>query len=380
MRIVHITSVHNPFDRRIFYKQATSLANDGFEVHLIAASMEALPVVVDGVYVHTVRKARSKFERVFGTGFRVIRKAFKIPADIYHFHDPELIPWCFLLKLVGKRVVMDVHEDYPAQVYGMDWVPRPLRRAVSFVARVLEKVGAKVFDGVVTTDDILQGRFATMKPRGRVISAQNYPVISMAIRAQQISISKYTAQRILFLGGLTQARCGQEFIAALEALDDLPFEVYVGGNHNDEEIVSSLKRSKVCRKMRYVGRVPEQRVERMMIDSSISINLYSNHPNNHSIRSNRLFEALAAGLPVVVSNFPATASFVEKHDCGIAANPEDPGEIATAIRKLVTDPELSLRLGINGREAVFECYDWNIQAGKIRDLYATIGSPWERPS
>jgi len=372
MKIVHLTSVHHPFDRRIFYKEATSLVGAGFEVHLIAPSKETLPAVVDGVYVHTLKKPKNKFERVLGTGFQVIRKAFGIPADIYHFHDPELIPWCLLLKAAGKRVVMDVHEDYPAQVYGMDWIPKQLRRVVSFAVSILEKVGAVVFDGIVTTDDILKERFAPLKLGGRVISAQNYPVISAELFAQQINISKYKAKRIVFLGGLTRARCGEEFITALEMLDDLPFVAYVGGNHNDENIIASLERSKIHGKIRYLGRVPEQQADRVLINSSMSINLYSKHPNNNSIRSNRLFEAMAAGLPVIVSNFPAMASFVQKHSCGIAVNPEDPCEISEAIRKLITDPQLAFQLGVNGREVVLKYYLWDIEAGKIYNLYKDI--------
>lgn len=372
MKIVHLTSVHHPFDRRIFYKQAVSLADAGFEVHLIAPSAEALPVIVDGVYIHAVIKARSKLGRVFGTGFLVTRKAFKILADIYHFHDPELIPWCILLKLVGRRVVMDVHEDYPAQVYGMDWIPRPFRKPVSFIVRGLERLGAAAFNGIVTTDDILGKRFEPLKRKGRVVSAQNYPIINPEVRAQRSHISKYAARRILFLGGLVRARCAQEFIAALEMLDGLKFEAYVGGNHNEEDILSVFKRSEAWNKIKYLGRVPASQVDPLMMDSSISINLFSNHPNNYSIRSNRLFEALAAGLPVIVSDFPATKSFVEKHACGIAVDPEDPRAISAAIRRLLSDPGLCIQLGLNGREAVFKDYVWEIQAKKIRDLYEDI--------
>ena len=98
MKIVHVTSVHTPLDRRIFWKQAISCKNANHEVHLIVASNQQKSGLIDGVHIHVLKKIENRSTRVFINGFRVFVKTLSIKANVFHFHDPELIPWFLLLK------------------------------------------------------------------------------------------------------------------------------------------------------------------------------------------------------------------------------------------------------------------------------------------
>jgi glycosyltransferase involved in cell wall biosynthesis len=372
IKVCILTVVHRTFDTRIFYKEARSLAKAGYDVTLIAPHDKV--EIVDGIRIIPLSKPKNRIERMTKIGWMIFKLALKEQADIYHFHDPELIPLGLFLKVSGKKVVMDIHEDYKAQIQGKSWIPRPLRRIFSFLVRVFEKIGVIAFDGVVTTDEALAKQFSHRKASGFIISAENYPIISSELRVLDIIKARYEERRILFLGGISDTRCTREFITALEILNGLPFEAWIGGNIIDEKLLHSLKGSSSWNKVKFLGRVPVSEVTNLMLNSSIAINLYSNQPNHYSLRSNRLFESLAAGLPVIVSNFPMSKAFVERNNCGIAVNPENSEEIASAINELLLNPDRCMRLGLNGRDAVFKNYDWESQAVKIIELYNNIAN------
>jgi len=106
-----LTTVHVPFDGRIFHKEAKSLARAGYDVVLIARHTKA--ETIDGVRIVPVPEPRSRFRRMTSVTWKLYRQAVREDADVYHFHDPELMIVGLLLKVRGKKVVWDVHEHYP---------------------------------------------------------------------------------------------------------------------------------------------------------------------------------------------------------------------------------------------------------------------------
>ena len=371
MKIVHITSVHPLFDRRIFYKQAVSLRKANHKVHMIVASNQHQSGVVDGVHIHVVRKTKNRITRVFINGFRVFAKALSINANVFHFHDPELILWFLILKVFGKKVVMDVHENYPAQFQGKKWILPPFRQILSYIILSLEKIAAKSFDGIIAVDAALAERFCNYSSNP-VITANNFPRINQAISSYNITLEKYKANRILFIGGLNNARCAKEFIMALENVNNIEYEVLIGGNENNQDMLSLLSDRKGWKHAKFIGSVPIEEIDALMLSSSISINLYSNIPNHKGNRSNRLFEAMAAGLPVIVSNFGEVKDFVCELQCGFAVDPANPIEISKAITTLLLNPEYAMELGLNGRKAILKKYRWASEFNKIENLYKQI--------
>ena len=110
-RLCILTSAHLAFDIRIFHKEAKTVACSGYEVTLIAQHEQGKKV--DGVKIIGLAKARNRFHRIFGLTWRAFHLALKQKAAIYHFHDPELLPWGRLLqKIARKPVIYDIHEYY----------------------------------------------------------------------------------------------------------------------------------------------------------------------------------------------------------------------------------------------------------------------------
>src|SRR6516162_4152901 len=169
-RIVHLTSVHRPFDTRIFHKECKSLAMAGYDVTLIAPHA-AGDLVQDGIKLKAVAPPRNRRERIMSTVGEVYRAAVRQDAEIYHFHDPELMPVGGLLKLRGKKVIYDVHEDYAGTMRGKEWMPPMFQSAAAKAVNVGEAAFAKTYDGVIAATPTIASKFRLRKTQ----LVQNYP-------------------------------------------------------------------------------------------------------------------------------------------------------------------------------------------------------------
>ena len=130
MKVCHFTSVHRSNDIRIFHKECSSLANNDFEVYLVASNTDNYEL--NGVHVvNATHKKRKRLARMLFTTREVYQKALEINADVYHFHDPELLPFALKLKRKGKIVIYDAHEDVPKQVMDKHWIPILMRKFIS---------------------------------------------------------------------------------------------------------------------------------------------------------------------------------------------------------------------------------------------------------
>ncbi|GAH82849.1 unnamed protein product, partial [marine sediment metagenome] len=147
VKICILTSVHPPFDGRVFHKEAKALVKGGYSVALIAQHTKE--ETVDGVRIVPLPKPKNRFERMTKVVWKLLKLALKEKADVYHFHDPELIPVGVILKFFGKKVIYDIHENVPKQILNKDWVGNVyVRRLVAFITNIVEKLGAFLFDGI----------------------------------------------------------------------------------------------------------------------------------------------------------------------------------------------------------------------------------------
>ena len=171
-KVCHLTSVHPKIDTRIFYKECKTLVDAGYDVTLVVQNDK--DEVIDGVKILCIDTPKNRKERMLHTTRHVYKRALECNADIYHFHDPELMPIGLKLKRKGKKVIYDVHEDVPRQILSKQWIPAPLRKIISWVIERIEIYAAKRFDCIVTATDYIAGHF--VKLNNNVIAVKNYPI------------------------------------------------------------------------------------------------------------------------------------------------------------------------------------------------------------
>ena len=147
------------------------------------------------------------------TVWHVYRAARAERADVYHFHDPELIPVGLLLKLRGAQVVYDVHEDRPRQMMSKYWIPLRLRGSVARLVHAAEWASGRVWDGIVAATPAIGRLF----PGDKTVVVQNFPMLDELTPTDAIP---YAARPpiIAYVGNLTTIRGAREMVAAMDLL------------------------------------------------------------------------------------------------------------------------------------------------------------------
>ena len=234
MRICHLTSVHSYKDTRIFIKECQTLANAGFEVHLIAPN--APDKVIKNVNIHGIQSQKgNRIKRMTKTVNLVYRRALKINAMIYHFHDPELIPVGLKLKKKGKIVIYDVHEDVPKQILTKTWIPKFLRRPLSWFIEKYENKKSQNFDVIVTATEFIKERF--LENKCNAFDIKNYPLLE-ELKSENKKWSD-KGNYVCYIGGISYLRGINEMVRAVN-LSNSNIQLLLGGN-----FVSSVDKENV---------------------------------------------------------------------------------------------------------------------------------------
>jgi len=377
-KVCIITTVHPPFDTRIFHKEAKTLVRAGYEVVLIA--QHERNEVVDGVRIVALPRPRNRFTRIFGLTWRAFRLALRERADAYHFHDPELLPIGVLLKIFTRaKVIYDVHENVPKQILNKFWLPTWSRKPIAAAYKFVERVCLPFVDVIVIAED---SYIENYRGRKNVLAIRNYPIIeSFKTHSFDTGWNKGLRHRIglTYIGEVSKLRGALELIEAMKILKTKGYKGIIlsiigplAPSQFGEELRLLLRQHGLEGSVQILGRIPYEEVPNVLAKSHIGLVVLHPDPNYVDSLPTKLFEYMAAGLPVVASNFPLWKEIVEGNRCGITVNPLDPKEIAQAIEYLLTHPEEARQMGENGRRAVEEKYNWDREGQKLLKLYEEL--------
>jgi glycosyltransferase involved in cell wall biosynthesis len=376
VKVVHFSSAHSPRDVRIFERECRALAESGYHVTYVAPSCGEAESADVGVKIVAVPRLPGRMRRFTITQFRVVREALREPAEIYHFHDPELIPVGLLFRLFGKQVVYDAHENLPQQALCSRALPARLCGVASRASAALERFAARRFSTIVAADDEIAAR---LRPyNSSVITLENYPALEDYVQIRHSDSSRFTSGLIANFGGVSSRTCTRTIVESLALLpSELRPHMLLGGRCINDDLRHELETLSGWSLSEYLGPTTRSRMLDELSRSALALVLFSNEPNHHHVRSNRLFEALAAGLPVVTSNFPQWHKLIDRIGCGITVNPGDPVAIAGAMKFLMLHPSEAEEMGRRGREAFMNELNWNKQKPRLLELYARLagGTP-----
>lgn len=365
IRVAHLTSAHPRDDIRIFYKECRSLVAGGYDVTLLVADGLG-DDVSEGVQILDVGRDQGRLRRMVKTTSRVFAKALSLNADLYHLHDPELIPIGLRLKRLGKRVVFDAHEDVPKQLLGKPYLSPFVLGALSKAFSLFEKYACAKFDGIVTATPSIRDKFLIIN--ANTIDVNNYPILGEFDAVMPWS-SK--ASDVCYVGSIAAIRGVREIVNAIN-LVEMPVTLSLVGSFAEPDVEVEVRGYEGWHRVNAFG-IQNRKGVRDVLGRAVA-GLVTLHPaiNYLDALPIKMFEYMAAGIPVVASNFPLWRNIVEGNDCGICVDPLNPKEIADAIGCLLGDRARAEQMGANGARAVRSYFNWAIEEKKLLAFYGNV--------
>lgn len=366
-KVCHVTSVHPPEDVRIFQKECVSLARAGYDVTLVQQGGD---YEKDGVHILGFGDiAPNRFQRMLMTAWRAYRRALEADADVYHLHDPELLPYGLKLKKKGKKVIFDSHENTLECILQKEWIPAPLRKMVYHWFKAHQEGVCRQLNAVISVTPNIVEYFRSIN--SRTVQVANFPILP----AKMPPLPEQSDRTLVFAGGISLQWNHHTIIKALEKLPDCE---YLLCGIADTPYLQELQALPAWERVRYLGRVPHGEVAALLAQSTVGMAVVSYSRNsdwkNGTMGNTKIFEEMLAGLPVVCTNFVLWREFVDRYHCGICIDPENPGEIASAVQYLLDHPEEARQMGENGRRAIKEEFNWGVEEKKLLALYDALAA------
>ena len=363
-KVCHLTAAHGPEDDRIFLKECKSLATEGYEVYLIAYGDTYNK---NGVHIIGIDDPpKGRFHRMIEGAKKVYKKAVEIDADLYHFHDPELLPYGLMLKRNGKKVIFDSHEDVPSQILDKYWIPTPMRKFVSAIYKAYESHIVNNIDAVIAATPYIRDKFFTRAKI--VVDIRNYP------RLDDITCSDVSFQEkqpiVCYAGAISEQRGEKVMLQAMEGIDGQLIIAGCKGREQSQEVETQTAHNKTD--IIYVGVLDRNGINELYRRSVLGLCMLLPTASYINALPIKIFEYMAAGLPFVCSDFPILQEIVKETGAGICVSPDDVGKVHENIRMLLDDRTLAQKMGRKGRAAVVAKYSWSNEERKLFDLYRML--------
>ena len=369
IKVCHVTSAHRNDDPRIFQKECTTLAMNGYDVYYVAPGNSFLK---NGV--HVIGVAKKKFAGFFGKVKRLLffsrsvyMKAKKLDCDIYHFHDPDMLRYAIKFSKKGKRVIFDFHEEYHESILNNERksIPRAfVKLAAKYYLHLQNKV-CRFASGCIVVNPQMYGKWT--KYSENVIQITNYPIICPAI-----SNFKKKKNLIVFAGKNPDNYSQDIFIKAISSIPDIEYHIYgdISAQRKSELLAIS------SRGISFKGTIPFDQMYQVIAEAAIGMAVtdifFVDGDKKGSIGNTKLFEYMMMKVPVICTNYDNWKKIVENDQCGICVDPHDVGEIRDAVNKILNDSILAETMGKNGRLMVEKKYNWANDAKTLLAFYDSL--------
>lgn len=358
--ICHLTSVHPDNDIRIFKKECISLQRAGFRVTLLAINGESR--TEDGVEVIGIPcKFKNRWERARKATKLLKEAALKINADAFHIHDPEMMDAAIQIKQIKRvKIVADIHEYTAGQIRQKHYIPKILQPILGKLYEVYEKSKLKKFDGLIYAVPFENTHLFQLHENTQVV--YNFPILQEFKQAPFFDKNK-----LIYVGGISPDRGLYSMLDLLQANNEL--KLVMAGNFFSSSYETVLKNHPDFHRIDFRGIVDRKGVAEIYIKGGIGLLLFANKPNLALSMPIKMFEYMAAGLPIICSDFDHWKSIIDKYNCGIYVNPNNRKEVLNAIQKLQNQSTLAVQMGQNGRKAAIEHFNWAQEAEKLVGFY-----------
>ncbi|MEF3084696.1 glycosyltransferase [Bacillus altitudinis] len=300
---------------------------------------------------------------------RMIVKGWNKNYDIYHSNDLNTLPQgviCAKFKLFNrKKLIYDSHEvqtsrtGYDSKLYG---------KMESFLLKFVDQMIVENHTRAKYNED-LYGFYPKV--------VHNYPFdqkkeIEKIDLHEILNISK-DEKILLYQGGIQTGRGLENLVKAAPNFEE-GILVFIGDGRIKESLMQLTEDMKLTDRVKFLPKVPLEDLPRYTKNAYLGFQVLNNVCFNHySASSNKLFEYIMAGVPVIACDFPEIKKVVSSENIGVVVDSHDPISIAAGVNKLVLNPELRRQYSENCQQARLK-YNWEQEKKSLLNVYGQIQS------
>lgn len=369
IKICVIAPVHHNKDIRIFQKEILTLLDQSYKVTQISR-------------ITSLSNNRENFKQLEVPGYKTRLKRFSLQiwllsvalrekADIYHIHNPDTLPIGFLLKLLGKKVIYDTHEDFSKRIFLREWIPNLLKKPLSSIITNMERIGSYIFDHTFVTQKHMLKKFSE-----KTSLLYNYPVLNSETIDNANTLSKLIKNKeftFIYAGGISEARGIETVIDCIEIINQHhASKLVLLGKFSDNQFKLKLMSKSGWKYVNYKGEVNQESVFAEMMRANLGLIILKDIGDHSTTSPNKLFEYQQFGLPFIASDFPTWKKLFENQNSGFFINPTNKKELIRLMNYCIQNESELKEMGYRGSELVKKNYNWESESLKMLSVYQGI--------
>lgn len=370
-KVFMCSSVHVWSDTRIFFKEVSTLSASDYSIDLYAVSDKKnnteieLPENVN----LTIFSLGGKIKRP--QRWKILYKeALASNALYYHFHDPELL---FLIPKIKKnkptcKIIYDMHENFPKMLTTKEWIPRFIRIPTSKIAQNLEKKWLPMCDAVVFAESSYKNDYS-------YLNIEQCDLLNYPTKQDKLTKEKSSSYTFIYVGDLVEDRGLFEMLSLIKSLKlrgHNKVQLKLIGPMQDQlkvKVTAFISENNLFDNVIVYGRLPYSQIWKHYANSNVGLCLLHPIPNYLNSLATKLFEYMAAGLPILATNIPDWVELISSTETGYTTNIDNVMEIANLAEIMMSNEKECEKFARNGRYFHENKFNWQSESEKLINLY-----------
>lgn len=365
MNICVITSAHPIYDKRVFRQIKACLENEHSIEYIVPVDSSDEIIEIDNLNYHKIKKG-GMIKRIFNLPI-ILYKCFKVKADVYHIHDPDLMFVGVILSRFKKNVIFDIHEHYADKFLISKKIPVFFREFMYKFYTKFEDWCANQIKNIIVVEDSQKERFNKLRDT-EVEIIYNYPSIDEALTEPKLQSENVV---LIHSGSLTEYRGIMIIVEVAKKIKELNlyYSIYLIDYFYSEkeekqikELINKLGLNKI---ITFFPKVPQEEIYYFLKKGNIGVSFLLDIPKYQKGIPTKFFEYMACGLPIIASDLYYSEKYITANNCGITKRPNDIMGFIEAIDKISSN----FSFYSNNSYKSFEKYKWTLESEKLINFY-----------
>lgn len=370
-KICIVTSVHPPNDPRLF-KLCKSVQRLGYDCILISSwpESEDLP----GVTFYTFPLKAGIMGRLRNM-LHILKFSIKADADLYHFHDLDILPLFTLFHILySKPVIYDIHENYSEEVLVRYWIPNVIRLPLYYVVKCTQKICSIIIKNCIIVVDSIRNEISNS---ANILVHKNYASENIITSMDDDYCNR--DNNVLFIGSQYIENGSLLFIEIAKHILSIRKDIHFscidrfGNNYKlRDHIISEANGTLLKGNYHILPNLPSHELMSYINKAKIGISPNMNVPKQVKAIPTKLFEYMAGGIPIVASDLPSNRFYIEATGGGLLANPDSTESFCEKIIYLIDNPDVAKNMGASGLKNFQQNFIWESQDSSLNSYYSQI--------